>query len=110
MLNFRLSANCHLLPKWSMYFCKMKKLILPCLALLITIISCNDQDQSKTDKKISTETSSTRETLLKDSISLFPDSLLLKENLIQFYRDEAEYAKAITITKEVLQKDSLNDR
>ncbi len=88
----------------------MKKFILPSLLLLITIISCNDQDQKTTDQITTTVSSTTREKLLKDSISIFPDSILLKERLVQLYRDEAEYDKAINITKGVLQRDSLNDR
>lgn len=93
-----------------MYFCGMKKIILPALILLITIMACNNEDHTKTESKTSTESASGREKLLKDSISLFPDSTLLKERLIQFYRDEAEYEKAIAVTKEILLQDSLNDR
>ncbi len=110
MLKFRLSANCHLLKQKSMYFCSMKKFILSGLVLLIIIIACNNEDHTKEESKTTVQTTTGREKLLKDSISLFPDSVLLKENLVQFYRDEAEYDKAIALTREVLQKDSLNDR
>jgi len=110
MLNFILSENCHLTDRCSTYFCIKMKLILATLVLLIMIISCNNQDHAK--KKIETvsETTSTREKVLKDSISKFPELLLLKEELIQLYRDSEEYDKAIATTNEVLQKDSLNAR
>jgi len=106
MLNFRLSGNCHLPESNSAYFCMMMKLILPGLSLLMIIISCNNQDHAKQNS----ETASTREKVLKDSISRFPELLLLKEELIQLYRDSAEYDKAIAATNEALQKDSFNAR
>ncbi len=93
-----------------MYFWGMKHFILPCLVLLITNIACNDQDQKTEDTKTTVQTTRGREKLLKDSILQFPDSIIIKEKLIQFYRDEAEYDKAIALTSQVLQKDSLNDR
>jgi tetratricopeptide (TPR) repeat protein len=70
------------------------------------IISCNNQDQVKRN----TETALAREHILKDSISRFPGLLLLKEELIQLYRDSAAYDKAITIANEALRNDSSNDR
>jgi tetratricopeptide (TPR) repeat protein len=110
MLNFRLSENCHLPDDCSAYFCSMKKLILHCLPLLMIIISCNNQDHAKQNSQTGSESSSAREKVLKDSISKFPELLLLKEELIQLYRDSAEYDKAITATNDALQKDSLNAR
>ncbi len=106
MLNFRLSANCHLPDGCSAYFCSMMKLILRCLPLLMIIISCNNQDQAKQNR----ETAAGREKILKDSITKFPKLLLLKEELIQFYRDSTEYNKAIETINDALQKDSLNTR
>ena len=109
MLKIILSANCHLQYGHTLYFCRMVKVTLSYLLLLIIITSCNDQDQKKQNDVLSVQTSA-REEILKESILKFPDSLLLKEQLIQFYRDSAEYNKAIAATNEVLQKDSLNDR
>lgn len=106
MLNFILSGNCHLPERSSAYFCTMIKLILRSLALLIFIISCNNQDHAKENS----ETGATREKILKDSILKFPELLLLKEELIQLYRDSAEYDKAIATSNDALQKDSLNAR
>lgn len=106
MLNLRLSENCHLHNGRSAYFCSMMKLILRCLPLLMIIISCNNQDHAKPN----TEIAYGREEILKDSILKFPELLLLKEELIQLYRDSAEYNKAIRITNEALEKDSLHPR
>ena len=110
MLNFRLSGNCHLPECCSPYFCLMMKLILSYLSLLIIIISCNNQDHAKQKTENSSETAPAREQILQDSIFKFPELLLLKEELIQFYRDSAEYDKAIATTDEALQKDSTNAR
>ena len=110
MLNFILSENCHLAIAASSYFCSMQKLILVNLVLLITIMSCNNQNQSKEKKEPAAQSVSAREKILQDSISQFPDSLILKEKLIQYYRDESEYDKAIAFTNQQLLKDSVNDR
>jgi tetratricopeptide (TPR) repeat protein len=88
----------------------MTKLIPACLVFLTAIISCNNQDQSKESTEPATQLTSAREKILKDSIAKFPESLLLKEELIQLYRDSADYDKAITAIDKVLQTDSLNDR
>lgn len=110
MLNFLLSENCHPAIACSAYFCSMQKTILVSLVLLITIMSCNNEDQSKEASKTTIQTSSAREKILKDSIAAFPQSVLLKEELIQLYRDSADYDKAIATVDQVLQTDSLNDR
>ena len=106
MLNFRLSGNCHLLKLQSSYFCSMKQ-ILSILFVLLLLTACNDQEQGKQPaEKINAD----REQVLKDSVALFPDSLLLKEQLIQFYRDNEDYDKAIASVTEALLNDSLNTR
>lgn len=110
MLNFRLSGNCHQVNQRSAYFCITMKLILTWLALVMTIISCNNQDHAKENSNTGSETTAAREKILKDSILRFPDLLLLKEELIQLYRDSAAYDKALTTTNEALLKDSLNPR
>ena len=104
-----MSANCPLLYGHTLYFCRMVKQVLIYLLLLITITSCNDQDQKKQNADQHVQTS-TREKNLQDSILKFPDSLLLREQLIQYYRDSADYDKAIAAVDKTLQKDSLNDR
>lgn len=110
MLNFILSENCHLLKFASTYFCRMIKTILSLLVLLVTIISCNNGDQQKKSSENLTGSVNTREKMLQDSISKFPDSLIIKEKLIQYYIDEFDLDKAITYISIELSRDSLNDR
>ena len=86
------------------------KLIATFLVLLITIMSCNNQDQSKENKEPDAKFSLYREKVLKDSIAKFPELLLLKEELIQLYRDSADFEKAIVAVDQILNTDSLNDR
>lgn len=50
------------------------------------------------------------EKLLRDDITKYPDSMLLKENLIQYFRENSNYGQAIIETEKELQRDSLNDR
>lgn len=109
MLKFILSANCHLLKQQSMYFCSMIKCRLAVLVLLITIMGCNNQNQAAKNDAPAVA-GNDREQVLKDSIALFPHSLLLKEQLIQFYRDNEDYDKAIASVNEALLKESANAR
>lgn len=74
------------------------------------IISCNNQDHAKQNSETGSESASAREKILKDSVLKFPELLLLKEELIQLYRDSANYDKAIATTNDALIKDSLNPR
>jgi tetratricopeptide (TPR) repeat protein len=76
------------------------------LALLTMIISCNNNDH----KKQNGNAGFSREAILKDSIAKFPGLLLLKEELIQLYRDSADYDKALTAANDALLTDSLNAR
>ena len=86
------------------------KLILASLVFLTTIISCNNGDHQEKNTEKPVESADGREKILQDSILKFPDSLILKEKLIQFYRDESDFDKAIAFTSKELLKDSLNDR
>jgi tetratricopeptide (TPR) repeat protein len=88
----------------------MIKRILAFSVILITIISCTNQDQDTKTNETAPEQPAGREKKLQDSILLFPDSLLLKERLIQYYRENGAYDKALATTDEALRKDSLNDR
>lgn len=110
MLIFVLSENCHLHNEPSTYFCRMMKAVLKYLFVLITIISCNNQDHDKKNAESVAEQVTAREKGLQDSVLKFPDSLLLKEQLIQYYRDNDDYEKAISAADSFLQKDSLNTR
>lgn len=69
--------------------------------------ACNNSDPKTVS---ATETISAQEKSMIDAVGKFPDSLLLREELIQYYRDGADYEKAIAATDAALKKDSLNDR
>ena len=88
----------------------MIKLIAVLLVLLTIITSCNNQNHPKENIKETADFPSASEKILRDSIAKFPESLLLKEELIQLYRDSANFDKAITTVDQFLQTDSLNDR
>ena len=110
MLNFRLSENCHVGNRCSAYFCIMIKLIGRYGLLLTIIISCDNNDHQKTSVEKPAESAKGREKILQDSILKFPDSLIFKEQLIQYYRDSFDFDKAIAIANLALSKDSLNYR
>jgi tetratricopeptide (TPR) repeat protein len=74
------------------------------------IISCNNQDHQKKNAEKPAESAGAREKILQDSILKFPDSLIIKEKLIQYYRDEFDFDNAIAFTSMELLKDSLNER
>lgn len=109
MLKLDLSGNCHLPEQQSLYFCSMIRSIVCCLIFLITIMACNNQDQDKMAVE-ETVPGLNREKELIDSIAAFPDSFLLKENLIQFYRENDDLDKAISLAGELLKKDSAGAR
>jgi tetratricopeptide (TPR) repeat protein len=69
--------------------------------------ACNNSDENK--KTIPVAELPTIK-LMQDLIQKYPDSLILKENLIQNYRDSAEYNKAIELTSTYLKSDSLNTK
>ncbi|HQW83756.1 MAG TPA: tetratricopeptide repeat protein [Ferruginibacter sp.] len=71
------------------------------------VAACTNHTDENTDNN---NTFTAAEKTLVDAVSKFPDSLLLREELIQFYRDSADYDKAIAATTAALQRDSLNDR
>lgn len=78
----------------------MKKIL---FGLLIFCAAC----QSKTDKPAEISTPNLEQQQLK-KISQFPDSVLLKENLLQFYREQNEYAKALSYIEAQIAKDTAN--
>ena len=84
----------------------LKQSILIISAALI-FSACNNKKEEPTSSVTDTQLA---EKKIKADILKFPDSLLLKENLIQYYRDNGAYDKALAATDEVLQKDSGNAR
>ncbi len=85
----------------------MKKQYLVFFFLCCILAACTNNDNTP---DTGTENISAEEQSLMDAVAKFPDSLLLREQLIQYYRDSADYTKAIAATDEALKKDSLNDR
>ena len=85
----------------------MKKENFIIVSVLIVLAACNNKEDK--EPNISAATANTEQTM-KSVIAKFPDSLLLKEKLIQYYRDNGVYDKAIAATNEILQRDSLNPR
>ncbi|MEI9933408.1 MAG: tetratricopeptide repeat protein [Ferruginibacter sp.] len=47
---------------------------------------------------------------MKDLIAQYPDSSLLRENLIQYYRDNDNYNQALSATQEAINNDTTNPR
>jgi tetratricopeptide (TPR) repeat protein len=76
--------------------------LFPIIVLLTLLASCNNNKSDNQTASIEMD--------LKESIAQHPDSLLLKEQLIQYYRDSANYDQAIASATEYLKKDSNNAR
>lgn len=70
----------------------------------VLLASCNNNNSA------STENMPEQEKNLRDQVAKYPDSLVLKENLIQYFRDNSNYGQAIAETDYALKKDSSNER
>jgi len=90
----------------SNYLLLNKKIALPSFLILL-LLACHvdEKNQYPQSKKLAT----TEDSLLS-LIQTHPDSLLPKENLLQFYRDSGRYDKAIQTNLNFLKKDSMNPR
>ena len=81
------------------------KYLIILLATTILFISCNNRSTA-TD---STSTDSLAvENQMRNAIATYPDSIPLKEKLIQFYRENGEYHIAISYTDNAIKNDSNN--
>jgi len=76
-----------------------KQLIVLSISIML-LLSC--QDNKKQTEQL------TPEAYWKSQIELYPDSALLKESLIQYYRDSGLYDKAIAFTDSILTDDTDN--
>jgi tetratricopeptide (TPR) repeat protein len=85
----------------------MKKAALILIASVALTIACNNKDK---EKEAPPSAKINREKLLVDSVAKFPDSLVIKEKLIQYYRDSGYYDKALSSADNFLKTDSLNTR
>ena len=77
------------------------------LLLLFLLAGCNSNTEEATPV---TGNNPGPEPGMKQAIAQFPDSLLLRENLIQYYRENNDYSMAIATTDEALKRDSNNTR
>lgn len=82
----------------------MIRMLLSCICLMATmLVSCNNDSAAPANLP-------EQEKQLRDLIAKYPDSLLLTENLVQYFRENGNYGAAITETAHAIKKDSLNDR
>jgi len=82
----------------------MIRIFFSCIGIITTLLmSCNNNAASSNDMPV-------QEKELRDLMAQYPDSLLLTENLVQYFRENGNYGAAITETGLAIKKDSLNDR
>lgn len=72
--------------------------------MLFCIAGCNNEKAADTTTAKSNTVS--EEQQLKDAVKRYPDSLLIRENLIQFYTDKGDYGTAIKEVDNAIAKDS----
>jgi tetratricopeptide (TPR) repeat protein len=73
--------------------------------VLLAVLSCSCKNK---DKTIKPAPPLSEEQSLKDAINRHPDSLVLWQNLIQYYSDSGYYKKAIAVADVALKKDTAN--
>lgn len=78
----------------------------------LVILSCNSSDKSvpATATPIPDAAIPEQERQLREKILQHPDSVLLKQNLIEYLKGNGNYEQAISETESMLKKDSLNPR
>lgn len=86
----------------------MSKFVL--LAIGIILFSCTNNSSHNNDTGNQSVTIPEEEQKLRNAINAFPDSLLLKEKLVQYFRDNNNYSEAISETEKAIQKDSSNEK
>ncbi len=77
------------------------------LLIALVFTSCRNKEKDETGDAPDFDAT---EKKMHEAIAAYPDSLLLKENLIQYYRDNDEYDLAIEETDHAIKKDSNNAR
>jgi tetratricopeptide (TPR) repeat protein len=76
------------------------------LATSIFVLACNNSVVEEKKDAILPDA----EKKLREEIKKFPDSLLLKENLIEYYHTNGNYEQAINETEKALAKDTINKK
>jgi tetratricopeptide (TPR) repeat protein len=81
-------------------------------ALIIFLFSCNDKQKESAPETAATPVSNTtpNEQSLIDAVQQHPDSLILFENLLQYYSDAGNADKALAAINKAQATDSLNPR
>ena len=77
------------------------------LLILFCFAACNNEGKKQPEKQV---VANVQEKEMQDAIARFPDSLLLRENLIQYYRDNGTFDMAIAETNTAIKRDSNNAR
>lgn len=95
-------------------FSKLFFLFFSAGSLLTSMYSCNNRDENSSPKTTAADSTiekyTSQESKLLNIISNNEDSLLPKENLIQFYRTSNQYDKAISAVNSYLSNDTINIR
>jgi tetratricopeptide (TPR) repeat protein len=79
--------------------------------LIFVFISCNSEKaENITTTATTADSLPAKEKQLKEDIKKYPDSMLLKESLIQYYDENADYDNAIKELNNAIAKDSMADR
>lgn len=77
----------------------------PLFSFLFLLFSCNTEKDT-----VAYEQQKSAESQMLENLSNHPDSLLLRETVIQFYRDKGDYTSALKYTREAILRDSINPR
>ena len=75
--------------------------------IALMLASCNNVEK---EHAVTKQDMPVKEKELRDAIAAKPDSLLLTENLIQYFRDNGNYDMAIKETDNAIKKDTANAR
>lgn len=82
----------------------MIRILFSCTCIFaVLLMSCNNNSTAIDNMPV-------QEKQLRDLMAQNPDSLLLTENLVQYFRENGNYGAAILETDHAIKKDSLNDR
>lgn len=76
------------------------------LFCLLVLTACNDGEKED-DSDIMTPA---KEKELHAQVVKYPDSVMLRENLIQYYRDNSNYDRALAEADKAIRRDSINPR